>query len=72
MENLLTKVKYELSITEKFVNDFAYASTITEAEAEEINIYRKELVELKLQLEESMNAVKLGLPNRPSWTDKYL
>lgn len=78
MKDLLAKIKYNLAITEKLVSDFAYTSNLSAVELEEMNIYRAELVSIKIQIEKPATmetketTAKFSLPSRPSWSDKYL
>lgn len=79
MKDILAKIKYNLMITEKLVSDFAYTSNLEAGELEEMNLYRAELVALKVEIEKTPKTLeakeataKFSLPSRPSWSDKYL
>lgn len=79
MKSILNKINYNLEVTKKLVSDFAYVSNLSAEQLEEMNMYRAELVALKVELEgkpatmEVKEATgKFSLPSRPSWSDKYL
>ncbi|MGL5716612.1 MAG: hypothetical protein ACRCX2_26595 [Paraclostridium sp.] len=61
------EIKYELEVTKKFVDDFAYTSNLTFEEKREINLYRAELVAL-LNVPVGQT---LGRPQRPPVFDRY-
>ncbi|MGL5125921.1 MAG: hypothetical protein ACRC6U_08085 [Fusobacteriaceae bacterium] len=61
------EIRYELFITEKFVNDFAYVSNLTMDEKTEVALYRTELVRM-LNISDLAKVVR---PPRPSIFDRY-
>lgn len=63
----IKEIKYELEVTKKFVDDFAYTSNLTFDEKREISLYRTELVSLL-----SVPSGKpFSRPQRPPVFDRY-
>ncbi|MGL5051061.1 MAG: hypothetical protein ACRC6E_10620 [Fusobacteriaceae bacterium] len=61
------EIRYELFVTEKFANDFAYVSNLTTDEKMEVATYRAELVRM-LNISD---LAKYARPPRPSVFDRY-
>ncbi|MGL5100561.1 MAG: hypothetical protein ACRC6B_11140 [Fusobacteriaceae bacterium] len=61
------EIRYELFVTEKFTNDFAYVSNLTTDEKMEVATYRAELVRM-LNISDLAKYVR---PPRPPVFDRY-
>ncbi|MGL5713093.1 MAG: hypothetical protein ACRCX2_08745 [Paraclostridium sp.] len=61
------EIKYELEVTKKFVEDFAYTSNFTNEEKKSVSLYRAELVSL-LNVPSGQT---MSRPQRPPVFDRY-